>query len=89
MKITVKEDGSVSGSNKNEGSSAKKTYSGTFKNGYLNVVSSFSDGKQFNYTGFLSLSDSKAKLDFTCISGGVGCSVGDKGYSTGKLKVDT
>ncbi|KAG2391778.1 hypothetical protein C9374_013263 [Naegleria lovaniensis] len=84
MKFQVDQYGNVSGSNKNDGSSITKYYSGTFINNYLDVKVTWDDGRAATYKG--SVTGNKVRIDFVITSVGTqgGC-VGDAGVNTGTL----
>ncbi|KAG2387471.1 hypothetical protein C9374_001803 [Naegleria lovaniensis] len=71
MKVDIDDNGVVSGSNKNEGSKAKKTYSGTYLNNQLDVRVTVDDGRVITYKGtFPLVNGTLVKLDFVMENGG-------------------
>ncbi|KAF0977312.1 hypothetical protein FDP41_003965 [Naegleria fowleri] len=89
MKIEIDgSSGTVSGSNKNEGSKAKKTYTGTYLNNQLDVRVTIDDGRIITYKGsFPLVNGNPVKLDFYVEQGGAGSASGDKGVNSGILEI--
>ncbi|KAL6051691.1 hypothetical protein QOT17_019049 [Balamuthia mandrillaris] len=90
MKFEVDGSGNVSGGNKNDGADggAKKTYSGSFANGQLNVTATFTTGQVNTYVGTVSGNKFNGTLTVIKVAPGGGGTVGDTGTISGTVKTE-
>eukprot|EP01124_Arcella_intermedia_P028354 TRINITY_DN5743_c0_g1_i1.p1 TRINITY_DN5743_c0_g1~~TRINITY_DN5743_c0_g1_i1.p1 ORF type:complete len:103 (+),score=23.84 TRINITY_DN5743_c0_g1_i1:17-325(+) len=73
MKFFVDEAGNVSGGNKNDGgpgTDLKKTYSGTVRNGVMEVKADFSNGQENRYWG--KFTEDHYDIEIKVVKGGNG-----------------
>ena len=72
MKFTLDAAGNVSGGNKNDHNKigGRKTYSGTIKNGVMDVWAVFESGQKNHYTG--TIQNMKFTGEIQVVSGGTG-----------------